>query len=264
MRIVWLTDIHLDHIDHAAVDALSAQVAKRSPDLVLLTGDISVAARLGEHLDRFGAGFSAPIHFVAGNHDYWGSSVAAVRAALAKLASVTTRVRYLPEQGPLWLNADAALVGVDGWADARFGDFERSPVRLRDYSSIAELIHDDFRSAVAAARALADADARLLADLLEQALRARKHVYVATHVPPFAEAARYEGQITSPHFLPWVTCKAVGDVLLAAATRHPDRHISVLCGHMHHFAHERLRDNLEVRTGAAVYGAPAIGQEIAV
>jgi hypothetical protein len=198
------------------------------------------------------------MHFVAGNHDYWGSGVSTMRSALCRLSTWLPRVHYLPHTGPLWLDDQTALVGVDGWADARLGDYASSPVRLRDYQAIAELISADIHQSVAVARRLADADAQLLADLLERALQARSHVYVATHLPPFAEAARYEGQITTPQFLPWVTCKAVGDVLLEAATRHPNKRITVLCGHMHHHAHERVRENLVVRTGAATYGAPAV------
>lgn len=258
VRIAWLTDIHLDHLDKVLIDALSWEVAKTAPDAVVVTGDISVAARLGEHLERFGAAFEAPVHFVMGNHDYWGSSAAATRAALTKLAGVAPRMRWLQHEGPVWLDEQTALVGVDGWSDARIGDYATSPVKLRDYELIAELATGDIHSGVVAARALADADATLLAEHLEHALQARPHVYVATHVPPFAEAARFAGNITTPQFLPWVTCKAVGDVVLEAADRHPKRRISVLCGHMHHFAHEQIRPNLEVRTGAATYGKPAI------
>lgn len=262
MRIAWLTDIHLDHLENEAVDTLSERVAETSPDGVVLTGDISVAPRLGEHLDRFSARFDAPVWFVAGNHDYWGASVAAVRPALASMKAVAPRVRWLPEEGPVMLSDEVALVGVDGWADARHGDYPTSPVRMRDYMHIAELATGDIDSGVAAARAIADADATRLTELLDMALAERPHVYVATHIPPFAESARYHGHVTTKDFLPWVTCKAVGDALLDAAERHPERRITVLCGHMHHPAHEQVRDNLLVRTGAAEYGAPQVADVI--
>lgn len=262
VRIAWLTDIHLDHLDDEAVDALSQRVAEVSPGGVVLTGDISIAPRLGEHLERFAARFDAPVWFVAGNHDYWGASVAAVRPALSQMSRVAPRIRWLPSEGPVMLSDEIALVGVDGWADARLGDYQSSPVRMRDYTHIAELATGDIDTGVEAARAIADADARQLADLLERALAERPHVYVATHVPPFAESARYRGHVTTPDFLPWVTCKAVGDVLLEVAERHPNERITALCGHMHHSAHEQIRDNLVVRTGAAEYGAPALADVI--
>ena len=258
MRIAWLTDIHLDHLAPRHIDGLSAKVAEASVDAVVLTGDISVAPRLGEHLERLIADFAGPVWLVAGNHDYWGSSVGLVRTGLRAMRAAEPRLRWLPEEGPVLLDAERALVGVDGWADARHGDPLGSPVRLRDYQHVEDLVHEDRGAALDAARAIADADALTLRALLEDALKLRPHVFVATHIPPFAEAALFHGMMTTPHYLPWVTCKAVGDALLEAAERHPDRRITVLCGHMHHRAHVWMRPNLEVRTGAAEYGAPVI------
>ncbi|MEM1414062.1 MAG: metallophosphoesterase [Myxococcota bacterium] len=261
MRIAWLTDVHLDHVDALDVDRLSRQVAATRPDAVVLTGDISVAPRLGEDLERLLGAFRAPVYLVAGNHDYWGADVATVRTFLTRVRDVVPRLRWLGVEEPIVLDDERALVGVDGWADARLGDAERSPLRLADYHHIADL-KGDFDAAVGRARALADADAVQLGEQLERALRLRPHVYVATHFPPFAEAARYQGRITSGAFLPWVTSKAIGDALLEQADRHPTRRITVLCGHMHHPAHVWMRPNLEVRTGAAEYGAPRVGDVI--
>ena len=257
MRLVWLTDVHLDRVDGLDVDRLSARIAEATPDAVLLTGDISIAPRLGADLERLIGAFRAPVYLVAGNHDYWGGDVATVRRFLARLHRVVPRLRWLGGGEPVLLGDTHALVGVDGWADARLGEGEASALRLADYHHIADL-RGDFGRAVARARALADADAAQLRSLLERALGLRPHVLVATHLPPFAEAARYEDRVAKPAVLPWVTCKAVGDVLLEAAERHPARRLTVLAGHMHHPARVWMRPNLEVRTGAAAYGAPRI------
>jgi len=139
VRIPWLTDIHLDHLADERIDALSEAVAEARPDAVLVTGDISVAPRLGADLERFAARFDAPVYFVAGNHDYWGASVRALRPALSRLTEAAPRMRWLQSAGPVWLDGHHALIGVDGWADARHGDYARSPVRLRDYQHIEEL-----------------------------------------------------------------------------------------------------------------------------
>lgn len=264
MRLAWLTDIHLDHAGRDALDALARDVAARGVDGVVLTGDLSVAPDLGGHLARLVAPWDVPAWLVLGNHDYWGAAVGTVRDAMGALREVEPRLRWLPNEGVVSLSDEVALVGVDGWADARHGDVEGSPIRLRDYRHVDDLVHEDFEDALAAARSIADADASLLRALLDEALAAHARVIVATHVPPFPEAARYEGHITHPHWLPWVTCKAVGDVLLDAARRHPERAITVLCGHMHHPAHVHLADNLEVRCGAATYRAPVVQDVIEV
>ena len=42
---------------------------------------------------------------------------------------------------------------------------------------------------------------------------------------------------------------------------HPERTMTVLCGHTHGAGYVRILENLEVRTGGAVYGVPEL-QEI--
>ena len=264
MRVAWLTDIHLDHAGGTAIDALAREVAAREVDGVVLTGDLSVAAALGPHLGRLVEPWDVPAWLVLGNHDYWGSDVASVRRAMRAVREIEPRIRWLPHEGVVSLTDEVALVGVDGWADARHGDVAGSPIRLRDYRLVEDLVHDEIDDAIAAVRALADADAAHLRALLDEALATHGRVIVATHVPPFPEAARFEGSVTHPHWLPWVTCKAVGDVLLDAAARHPDRALTVLCGHMHHPARVRMAPNLEVRCGAATYREPALQDVIEV
>ena len=70
---------------------------------------------------------------------------------------------------------------------------------------------------------------------------------VATHVPPFSEAAFYAGQTCSPKWLPFLSIRSVGDVLLAAAPDNPNHRIVVLCGHAQGEGFFRPRPNLEVR-----------------
>ena len=89
-------------------------------------------------------------------------------------------------------------------------------------------------------------------------------VIVATHVPPFCEAAWHEGRPSSDDFLPFFACKAVGDVLLEAARSHPKCQILVLCGHTHDGGELQVLENLRVVTGPAEYGKPEIQQIIEV
>ena len=66
------------------------------------------------------------------------------------------------------------------------------------------------------------------------------------------------GAISDDDWLPWFTCKAVGDVLLETAAAHPDKHFTILCGHTHGSGHVHIRPNLEVHTGGAEYGRPVV------
>ena len=77
-------------------------------------------------------------------------------------------------------------------------------------------------------------------------------------MPPFREACIYEGKISNDDWLPHFSCKAVGDVLRDIMSQHPQRNLTVLCGHTHGSGTADILPNLRVHTGAAVYGEPAI------
>jgi predicted phosphohydrolase len=258
VRLAWLTDIHLDFLGADRIAAFSAEVARASPDAVVLTGDISVAPVLGPQLAQLVAGWRFPCYFVAGNHDYYGSSIDAVRRALRALPSMEPRLRWLPSQGVVRLTPTTALVGVDGWGDGRLGNPEGTPILLNDHLRIAELVQPSRAELLRVVRALGDAEAATLRTLLGEALAPCSRVIVATHVPPFAESSTHEGEVSGPDWLPWFTCHAVGEVLREMAAAHPEREIVVLAGHTHDRCRVRIAPNLEVRTGAVEYGAPRI------
>lgn len=83
----------------------------------------------------------------------------------------------------------------------------------------------------------------------------------STHVPPFKEACWHDGEISDDKWLPHFACKAVGNVLEKLMIEHPDRQMTVLCGHTHSSGRAEILPNLFVKTGGAEYGSPAI-QEI--
>jgi Icc-related predicted phosphoesterase len=99
-----------------------------------------------------------------------------------------------------------------------------------------------------------------LASILPEAMHGFKQVIVLTHVPPFREAAWHKGSISNDDFLPFFSCKAVGDVLIKAALQNPEKSIMVLCGHTHSAGVVQIAPNLLVKTGDAEYGAPKLNE----
>jgi hypothetical protein len=89
-------------------------------------------------------------------------------------------------------------------------------------------------------------------------------VLVPTHVPPFRESCWHEGRVSNDAWLPFFTCKAVGDVLSEAMRRCPDREMTVLCGHTHGAGEAEILPNLWVSTGRAVYGSPKVQRVLEV
>jgi predicted phosphohydrolase len=257
-RLAWATDVHLNFLSSAGMDAFCAALAGEEPDAILITGDIAEGPTVEPLLSLVAAELKTPIYFVLGNHDYYRSSIPRVRALVTELSQRSPWLSWLPAAGVVPLGPDVALVGVDGWADGRFGDYPRSPVQLNDYLLIAELAGLTKAARLAELNRLGDAEAARLAELLHEALRKHRRVIVATHVPPFKEACWHEGRISSDDWLPHFSCRATGEVLRRAALAHPDRKIRVLCGHTHGAGTAEILPNLKVVTGGAEYGEPRV------
>lgn len=258
MRVAWLTDIHLNFIDHDRIEAFCRDICAAGPDAILISGDIGEAAHVGGYLQRLEASLPVPIYFVLGNHDYYGSSLAVVREEIAAMSRQLNRLYWLPSAGVVELTAETGLVGHDGWADGRFGDYESSQVMLNDYLMIAELRGLDRTQRQARLNALGDAAAEHLRNVLPQALGRFRHLLVLTHVPPFRQACWHEGKISGDDYLPHFSCKAVGDVLMEMMQARPEQKMTVLCGHTHSSGEVEILPNLRVRTGVAIYGRPQI------
>ncbi|WP_437740351.1 metallophosphoesterase [Sorangium sp. So ce1504] len=263
LRLAWATDVHLNFLSREELTAFCSTLAATASDAVLFTGDIAEATSLRPLLETVARAIERPLYFVLGNHDFYRGSIAAVRTMAAELSATSPWLRWLPSIPHVELSPDTGLVGHDGWADARLGDYERSPVMLNDYVLIQELTSLDRRRRREALHRLGDDAAAYLRSVLPLALERYRRVIVATHVPPFKEACWHEGQISNDDWLPHFTCKATGEVLREAALRHPERRIEVLCGHTHGAGVAEILPNLVVRTGGAEYGEPAVQGVIA-
>jgi 3',5'-cyclic-AMP phosphodiesterase len=256
VRVTWLTDLHLNFLDRDAVATFLAKIAAEEPDVLLVTGDIAESPDVFQYVEQLSR--IARMYFVLGNHDFYESSIEAVRKRARKTES------WLPSLGPVRLGRSTALVGVDGWGDARCGNL-RSRVQLSDWRWIDEL--KGLASATPEKRAatlneFGDREAGALRAQLTH-LAAVPELIVLTHVPPFPEACCYDGHQSEPDWLPWFTCVAVGDVLREFAAEVPACRITVLCGHSHGRNEYQAAANLVVRTGGwppgvRDYGNPLI------
>ena len=156
------------------------------------------------------------------------------------------------------LSAETVLVGHDGWYDARHGAPKTTRVELADFFAIEELQGLGRAALLERVRSMGDRAAHDADKALQTAASTARRVTFATHVPPFREACWHQGAISDDEWLPWFTCKAMGDVLVAVAEAYPETAFSVLCGHTHSEGQVQIRPNLEVLTGKARYGAPDV------
>jgi predicted phosphohydrolase len=255
-RIAWCTDIHLNFLEKDGREHFADKVERAHADAVVVSGDITVAPKLETHLEEMASEIKAPIYFVLGNHDFWGSSFAAVQDRMKKLSARSPRLHWLGCSGVVALSEKTALVGDDGWYDGRFGDYERSRILLNDFVRVEDFAYMGKAQRLTKLNALGDESAARLRALLEKV--DRDEVIVATHVPPFRDAAWYDGVISNDDWLPLMSCKAAGEAILESARAHPGRRFTVLCGHTHGQGEARLAPNLLVKTGAAEYGSPEL------
>jgi hypothetical protein len=199
-----------------------------------------------------------PTFFVLGNHDFYFGSIERTRREIAELADESEHLIYLTQGGVIEVSPATCIVGHDGWADARFGDYAHSDVRLNDYYLIEELKGLGIRDYERQLHALGDEAAEKLREDLTRAAESYRHLVVVTHVPPFREACWHQGRISDDNYLPHFSCKATGDVLREMASRRTNHSFSVLCGHTHSPGEVRILDNLAVSTAGTDYGRPVI------
>ncbi|MCB9450487.1 MAG: metallophosphoesterase [Anaerolineaceae bacterium] len=260
MRLAWLTDIHLNFLSPVQTNRFFATLKEADADAFLITGDIAEAPTVSFLLRRFETKLLKPVYFVLGNHDFYGGTIVGVHEVVGKQAGESRWLTWLNDAGVVHLSDEVGLVGHDGWADGRSGDYENSPVEMTDYYVIEDFDGLDKARRLEKLHQLGDATAAHLRQWLPRALATHPQVICALHVPPFREACWHQGQVSNDDFLPHFCCQAAGEVLVEIMKQHPERELTVLCGHTHGEGEAQILPNLRVLTGGAEYGDPRIQQ----
>jgi Icc-related predicted phosphoesterase len=297
MKLAWTSDLHLVFLGpsspRAASDVRSwlERLARQSFDALAISGDISEAPYLHEHLALLESYLQRPIYFVLGNHDFYRSSIERVIPAMHTFVSEATHLHCLDLMGPIELTPSTALVGHGCWGDGGYGDFLGSTIMLNDWKVIEELrrwrkgpwrvsrvnshgeCDDDVlkqqvdpadldRESIAEQlRMLGARAADHIRKVLPMALEAKPNVVLLTHTPPFAPRCvrtRTHWDWWAPH----AGCKAAGDAIEQIMDDYPHRNLLILSGHVHSASCIQVSRNIEQRTAAAVYGDPRIEEMI--
>lgn len=257
-RVAWLTDVHLNFLDNEAIARFLEELGQLDADALLVSGDVGEAHSVCDYLRQIDDAFGRPIYFVLGNHDFYRGSIRAVRRNVFELAQQRATLNYLSTAEAFELADDVGLVGHDGWADGRLGNYDRSLIMMNDYLLIEELAPLSKRARLTKLHELGDEAADHIRRVLPAALERWTRVYLVTHVPPLREACWYKGEPSDDEWAPHFTCQAMGRAILDLMAQHPGNELTVLCGHTHSSGQCQPLPNVTILTGGAEYGQPEV------
>jgi predicted phosphohydrolase len=267
MKLAWLTDIHLNFLEKDKRENFYQEIIATKADAILITGDIAEASSLSALLEEMAAIIKKDIYFVLGNHDYYSGGINEVRNNM-EILSKTKKLFWLPTVGIQTLNPETLLIGQDGWADGRLGDYHNSRISLNDSRMIVDLFQEKILGKshlLKKMQELADFDAIQLEKNLTNAIKkSPKKIIILTHVPPFKEACCHEGKISDENWLPYFSSKVSGDILEKIAADFPSIEFLTLCGHTHSESFYQPLPNLIVKAGKAKYFGPIIQEIITI
>jgi len=249
--LLWITDAHLDHLSETVKDAWFEKLAKTPADMLLLGGDTANSRLFCRMLGRIEKVFPGKIALVAGNHDYYHTSISDFRAELSVLHRAGVII-FEPgcQSEPMQLAEGTYLCGSGGWGDASAGCADASVMELNDEHLISELRTGNLTNRL---RELGKESAEHLQLQLAAVPEGASCVIVLTHVPPWPEAAWHEGRNSDAWALPRFCWQAGGHVISQAAERMPQTQFIVLCGHTHSDGIWK-KGNITCHTAGSAYG----------
>ncbi len=321
MRILHLTDVHLDHLEttmrpyvnekgqvysdptRAFCDYYNRRIKNDEIDCIILTGDISVSVHLQKHLNYLDANLKCPVYFILGNHDYYGDEAIFGGNSMQFAETFNGPVlQYLTKYQDLVVDREddknhrIAILGTDGWFDGKYASMAESDLSMSDFFCIKE--HKDiFTAAVNEAfdnkkfipkvgespmvsyqhqfgipeqliqqfQKNAERFANILKLQIECAVKDNADTFViGTHYAPYIKNSVYRGRISDKHWLPYFSCKSVGDVIIDAAETYVNKQFVVLCGHSHGEATNQVLPNLVCHTTEAKYREIYAGRIVVV
>jgi predicted phosphodiesterase len=250
-RLLWITDAHLDHLSGEMEDAWFEKLAQTPADMLLLGGDTANSRVFFRMLGRIEKVFPGKVALVAGNHDYYHTSISEFRATLAEFHR-TGVIIFEPgcQTKPLQLAEGVYLCGSGGWGDASAGCADASAMMLNDEFMIPDLRTRDLNTKL---RVLGQESARHLQKQLEALPEDASCVIILTHVPPWPEACWHEGRRSDSYALPRFCWQNGGCVISQAAERLPQTRFIVLCGHTHSDGIWE-QNNITCNTAGSAYG----------
>jgi predicted phosphohydrolase len=263
-RLLIISDLHLDKASLSSKAGFLKRLEATDHNAVLITGDISVASLLPQHLGEIVEASGRPVIITTGNHDYYGSSFHKVDKAIEAIRAKHPNLIALGGGEIIEFSRSTCLVGHRGWYDGLAGSGANTRIQSPDQYAI-----EDFRNLSRSAffrklKELGEESADYFRRLLPLALSRHRQVLLGTHVPPFTQGIRFDGKGCVWNRQPFFSNRALGNLLWGISKRFPGREIQVLAAHTHSRAAVTLRPNLSMRIAAARPGYPGHGDLLTI
>ena len=139
MKLIWLTDIHLNFLSKERRIDFYQEIVATSGEKILISADIAEVPSVSAILKEMAQAIQKPIYFVLGNHDYYRGQIDLLRQEMSDLTKNEPLLQWLPASGVQDLGNQTILLSEDCWADGRYGDYTNSRVTLNDSRMIIDL-----------------------------------------------------------------------------------------------------------------------------
>lgn len=256
-KLLWVTDPHFNLVEKKKYHSFLKMIKASDAEGILLGGDISDGSSSFVYLKDLHQKTGKEIYFILGNHDFFFHSIYEIRATAENAALKYPHIHYLTRSDPIALNEETVLIGHDGWADGRAGDFYASDIVLQDYFNIKDLKDTNKEQLLVKLNTLGTEAAKDVEVALEKVKSQQVNIIFLTHAPPFIEACKHFDHDCDDNWGPHFVSVAVGHALEKYALQHPEKQILVLCGHAHSHADVNILPNLRALTGSVNLGFPS-------
>lgn len=253
--IIWLTDLHFNFIPSFKSEDFLYLLQHKKPEGIIISGDIAANNRTFYYLNLIKSYVNAPIYFVLGNHDFYGSSFEDMKKNASNLGE---GFHYLTNEDVLELNPMVGLVGDDGWYDARWRDPITNIVFLADFLRINNFFFLSQQEKLALCREMALVSVQNVRKKLSKAFKKYDKVYFVTHFPPWPD----NSSIFSTFWRPYNSSKIMADMLLDLMKDLNNKDLIILSGHNHKYRDERITSNIRLKTGGVRVLFPKIHEVI--
>lgn len=233
-KIIWLSDIHFDRQKKSNIKRFTKELNKESPDMIVISGDISNGRDTIKHLHSFCSNLTSKVCFVLGNHDYHWKSFSKLEAELKHVTALDNSY-WLTESGVVKLNSNICIIGTEGWYDAAFGDpmnltFSPDWMLIKDLRKLSSM-----KDRIDMFKKLSEQSVKIITSQIKSAFEKYDTAYLVTHFPPFKLAVEPPpAPYISDLWYSYNTNYLLGEEILSVMSNFPNKMLKILSGHTHY------------------------------